>query len=216
MTEIFVCCSRSALNYSKHTMTFLWSMRNRKKPCKTLVYGLLFGAFLTLQPKARQKSLILLVIVMSQFLSIQTLMYHTRAAGVCTSPKISFGAWEERTSPSLSRAWEEALVFSQGLLWGSGCTASRVLTAERLKAAEVPASGSSGVQGWQEEGHWAVPSVGCSAPVPCTARASWLAGDARSLVRFWFWEAELQRGFNVQLLGQIVFKRSHKVFVSFI
>lgn len=75
-------------------MKFLWSMRNRKKTCKTLVYGLLSGGFLALQPKAWQKSLILLVIVMSRFLIIQALTCHTRAAGVCTSPKISFGEWE--------------------------------------------------------------------------------------------------------------------------
>lgn len=207
-------------------MKFLWSMRNRKKPCKTLVYGLLFGAFLTLQPKAWQKSLILLVAVMSRFLIIQVLIYHTRVSGVCTSSKISFGAWEYMSQSHLEQSLGRGFgIFSRidARLWLHCRESFKCRNADQLRCqAEAALGAVCWPQGRQEGGHRAVcpqPGLLCSPAHGgrAGARAPWLAGDARSLVQeFWVWEAVLQKGFYVQLFGQIVFKWSHKVFVSLI
>lgn len=117
-------------------MKFLWSMRNRKKPCKTLVYGLLSGAFLTLQPKAWQKSLILLVIVTSQVSDYSgTHVPQQSCRGMNLSKNLIWSMGAHAPVPARARTWKGALVFSRGLMWGFGFAAGRIFDAEKLTSA---------------------------------------------------------------------------------
>jgi len=91
-------------------MNFLWSMRNRKK-YQTLAYGLFSGAFLALQPKAWQKSLVLLMIMKSRLKTTQAFILktpqlhaHQTTRTIHTLRKSCVEGGSKFTSPGLSKS----------------------------------------------------------------------------------------------------------------
>lgn len=80
---------------------------------------------------------------MSQPLIIQG----SEQQGCAPLPKSHLEHGSTCATPSLSRAWEGTLVFSQGLMWGSGYTAGRVLAAEKLTSL-APSLGAGPGQPW--------------------------------------------------------------------
>lgn len=142
---------------------------------------------------------------------------------MCTSPKISFGAWEymchSQPEQSLGRDFS---VFSRidVRLWlhcweSFSCRKAHQFSPQfrcRPRAA-------LGAVWWQQGGHCAVPSVGCSVSVPqgWAQQLLRLGGIPAAWVKSFGFERQCCRKvcFYVQLLGQIIFKWSHKVFLFF-